>query len=97
MAVITAEAASAEAEPTRHKELLYLLKHDCGSCHGITLRGGLGPPLTKEALAGKSTGLLADIITYGLPGTAMPPWLGLLSREEILWLAKRIQKGSSSK
>jgi cytochrome c55X len=93
MAVVTAEAETAKSEPIRHQELLYLLKHDCGSCHGITLRGGLGPPLTPEALADKSPEFLADIISHGLPGTAMPPWLGLLTREEIIWLTKQMQEG----
>ena len=37
----------------RQRELLHLLKQDCGACHGMTLQGGLGTPLTAEALRDK--------------------------------------------
>ena len=33
---------SAALDTARQAELLYLLKHDCGSCHGMTRKGGLG-------------------------------------------------------
>ena len=86
--------AYADVTPLRQQELLHLLKHDCGSCHGITLHGGLGAPLTPTALTGKSDQFLENIILHGLPSTAMPPWKGLLSREEIHWLVERMRKGS---
>jgi len=28
-----------------------------------------------------------------LPGTAMPPWAGLLSEQEAEWIARELQKG----
>jgi mono/diheme cytochrome c family protein len=34
----------AALDTARQAELLHLLKHDCGSCHGMTRKGGLGPP-----------------------------------------------------
>ena len=37
----------------RQYELMNLLKQDCGSCHGMTMQGGLGPALTPQALSDK--------------------------------------------
>lgn len=70
-----------------------MVRHDCGSCHGITLRGGLGPPLTADALTGKPHGLLINTILRGRENTPMPPWQGLLSKEEIQWIVIRLQEG----
>jgi len=77
----------------RQTELLYLLKHDCGSCHGMTLKGGLGPALTPEALAGKQVSFLSRTILEGRPGTPMPPWGRMISEPEATWLAKMLLKG----
>jgi len=74
-------------------ELIRLVRHDCGSCHGMTLNGGLGPALSKEALAGRPQVYLQKVILGGLPGTAMPPWAGLLSEQEAEWIARELQKG----
>ncbi len=41
---------ASEISTQRQQELLHLLKHDCGSCHGMTLKGGLGPDLTTKRL-----------------------------------------------
>jgi cytochrome c55X len=60
---------------------------DCGSCHGLTMKGGLGRPLTREALAHADREGLALIVLDGVPGTAMPPWRPLLSEAEALWIA----------
>ena len=77
----------------RQAELLNMLKHDCGSCHGLTMRGGLGPSLLPTAMHGKSADFLAATILYGRPGTPMPPWRPFLSQREALWMAERIRKG----
>ena len=77
----------------RQAELLHRLKHDCGSCHGMTMKGGLGPPLLPEALASRSDEGLAEVILHGVPGTPMPPWQSELTREEALWIARLLQKG----
>lgn len=37
----------------RQKQLIHLLKQDCGSCHGLTLKGGLGPALLPDVLLSK--------------------------------------------
>jgi cytochrome c55X len=38
----------------RIAELSNLLVQDCGSCHGMTMKGGLGPALTPDILKSKS-------------------------------------------
>lgn len=77
----------------RKTELTAFLHQDCGSCHGMTLQGGLGPPLLPAALNGKTDGLLIETILSGRPGTAMPPWQDLLSRDEVVWLVQRLRSG----
>lgn len=94
MVVVSAGWAGDEAiQPMRQKELFHLLRQDCGSCHGMTLKGGLGPALLPENLAGKPADLLEDIVYHGLPERAMPPWEGQLTRQEIRWLVERLRKG----
>jgi cytochrome c55X len=73
--------------PNRAAELEHLVLQDCGSCHGLTMKGGLGRPLTREALADADRDSLALIILDGVPGTAMPPWRPLLTEAEALWIA----------
>lgn len=77
----------------RQQELLQLLRNDCGACHGLTMKGGLGLPLTPEALKEKdSTGLLLTILD-GRPGTAMPPWRRFLSEADARWMLEQLQRG----
>ncbi|NIR29933.1 MAG: cytochrome c [Gammaproteobacteria bacterium] len=90
---LTAVSASAEPARERQSQLLHLLRHDCGSCHGMRLKGGLGPPLTPEAVADKPAAVLEQAILYGRPGTPMPPWDGMLSDEEVSWLVERLRAG----
>ncbi|OGI48651.1 MAG: hypothetical protein A2151_09830 [Candidatus Muproteobacteria bacterium RBG_16_65_34] len=73
---------------SRQTELMHLLTQDCGSCHGLTRKGGLGPALTQEALADKPAAMLRDAILNGRPGTPMPPWKGFMSAQEADWLVE---------
>ena len=88
-------AAGAHAEPpaARQEELLYRLRQDCGSCHGMTLKGGLGPPLLPDALAARSEHDLAAVILNGVPGTPMPPWDFEITADEAHWLARQLKQG----
>ena len=70
-----------------------LLRHDCGSCHGLTMKGGLGPPLLPGTLAGKDEAALATIILDGVPGKPMPPWRFELQPDEARWLVDRLREG----
>lgn len=85
--------AAGSLESGRERELIGLVRQDCGSCHGMTLRGGLGAPLLPETLAHLNTEGVAEIILDGVPGTPMPPWRGLLTREEALWIARKLKEG----
>lgn len=77
----------------RQTELIYLLKHDCGSCHGMRLLGGLGPALTPEALKARPSEYIATTILEGRVGTPMPPWKRFISQDEADWLAIQLKKG----
>ena len=86
-------AAAADIPPARQAELSHMLVQDCGSCHGLKFKGGLGRPLTPEALAGKSPEALATVILDGLPGTAMPPWRALVTPDEAAWMVQALLEG----
>ncbi|NNG03519.1 MAG: cytochrome c [Inquilinus sp.] len=86
-------AAAAEISAARESELKTLLLHDCGACHGMTLRGGLGPPLEPARIAWQSEEVLAAVILDGVPGTPMPPWRFEIAPEEAVWLARLLKQG----
>ena len=77
----------------RQEALRYLVRQDCGSCHGMTLKGGLGPALTPNALENKPAELLINSILFGRPGTPMPPWNSILTREETVWIVDQLIQG----
>ena len=77
----------------RQSALMHLLRQDCGSCHGMTMKGGLGPPLLPWTLADKPDGALVEAILDGRPGTPMPPWRFSLSRAEASWMVRRLKEG----
>lgn len=79
--------------PERLAQLNEMVREDCGSCHGMTLKGGLGRPLLPEYFEGRDAGTIAEIILDGIPGTAMPPWRGLLSEAEVAWIAVALKDG----
>jgi cytochrome c55X len=88
-AVANATGLSTEKEA----ELIHLLRQDCGSCHGMTLKGGLGPSLLPERIGAFPPEFLIDTVLEGRKGTAMPPWKGMLNREEVSWMVEQLQKG----
>jgi cytochrome c55X len=89
---LAAAPALAEVPPDRAQALEHMVIQDCGSCHGLTMKGGLGRPLTREALAHAEPEGLAAIILDGVPGTAMPPWRPLLTEEEAIWIARYLKQ-----
>lgn len=95
LALCLAQAGYGDPGPSleRSRELVRLVRQDCGSCHGLTLAGGLGPPLSAQALAGKPADALVATILYGRPGTAMPPWRSFFNEQEALWIVSQLQRG----
>ena len=90
---VAAPAADRAPPPERQAELMHRLRHDCGSCHGLTMKGGLGPALLPATLADKDAQSLATIMRDGVPGTPMPPWGFELNEAEALWLALQLKQG----
>lgn len=91
--IIPCAVLATELSNDRQQELLHLILHDCGSCHGMTLKGGLGSPLTVEKLQNKSNALLSSIILHGVKGTPMPPWKGILDEQEVAWMVEQLKTG----
>lgn len=94
----TAAAVGAQAEantlpsPARQKELVHLVRQDCGSCHGMTLQGGLGPALLPGDLKDKPAEGLTATIYYGRPGTPMPPWKQFMTEAEAAWIVDQLMR-----
>jgi len=88
-ALVTPAAAEPDAQALER-----LVRQDCGSCHGLTLKGGLGPDIRPQALNHHDRDSLASLILDGVPGTAMPPWRPLLSDKEAAWIAEYLLNGT---
>lgn len=83
----------AQPDSDRQKAISHIVVQDCGSCHGLQFKGGLGPSLLPEDLAGKPKEYLFVTIKYGRDGSAMPPWSRFFNDEEIHWMVDQLQKG----
>lgn len=79
--------------PARQRELVHFVRQECGFCHGLTLNGGLGSPLTAAALQDKPAESLRAAILHGIPGTAMPGWAPHLSPADVDWITTALLKG----
>jgi cytochrome c55X len=88
--VFSNTAIANDPSPQRQQELQNMINHDCGSCHGLTLKGGLGPSLLPDALKNKTDEFLVQNILEGRKGTAMPPWKPFMTEQETLWLVKKL-------
>ena len=90
---LPAAAKSGAISPDRQESLIHLLRQDCGSCHGMTMKGGLGPGLLPADLEDKPDDVLVTIILDGVHGKPMPPWRPLLSPTEATWMVKKLKEG----
>lgn len=99
VAGLVALAADAGEAPdaARQRELVRLVRQDCGSCHGMRLAGGLGPPLEAARLKEWPLEALVATIRQGRTGTPMPGWAPLLSLEDVTWVARQLQLGFPGK
>lgn len=88
-------SAQSVAEPVapRQRELIRMVRQDCGSCHGMTLKGGLGLPLLPETLRDKPASSLVATVVHGRPGTPMPAWKTILAEGEAEWIVSHLMRG----
>lgn len=94
MTAFPVTAADQPANPSRRAEIVNMVRQDCGSCHGMTLRGGLGPSLEARTLADKDAGQLQFVILNGRRGTPMPPWKDFLTETEVAWVVDMLMQGT---
>lgn len=93
LAIAIGSPASAQPSSERQGEIIHRLRQDCGSCHGLTLKGGLGPPLLPATLDARPDAYLVHVILHGKPGTPMPPWDFEIAEDEAAWLVARLKEG----
>lgn len=97
--LLAAGAAAAASVAAREQPdataLERMVLQDCGSCHGLTLKGGLGPDIRPDALAHYDAETLSAVILDGIPGTPMPPWRPLLSEAEAAWIVEYLLTGDA--
>ena len=86
--ILATTASAGEVSSPRAAELRHLVEQDCGACHGMTRKGGLGPDIRAQTLEGFDAEGLVQIIKDGIPDTAMPPWGPLLADQDINWIAE---------
>ena len=73
----------------RQEELIYRLRQDCGSCHGMTLKGGLGPRSCRRS--GRQGRRGADHAMHGASGTRCRPGLSRSARQAG-WLVGQLEE-----
>lgn len=91
--LMLSSALASEPPQQRQRELTHLVRQECGSCHGMSLQGGLGPALLPADLRDKPAEGLAATVYHGRPGTAMPPWQRFLTEAEAAWVVDRLISG----
>ena len=93
LSLLSGAVFAAEPDEQRQKELVHLVRQDCGSCHGMKLTGGLGPPLTPAALSNMPLDSLVATIYHGRAGTPMPGWKAMISEADVRWIAEQLLNG----
>lgn len=83
----------AEVTNERRSELLYFVEQNCPACHGIRMRGSIGPALSKANLQHLSVNAVTLTILYGLPAKGMPAWEAQLSERDAYWIAELLKRG----
>jgi cytochrome c55X len=96
--VLVAACSTSSPSPSRFADshelhLVRMVRQDCGSCHGMRLTGGLGPPLTPAALANVPLDSVIATIYHGRPGTPMPGWKNMISEADARWIAEQLLNG----
>jgi cytochrome c55X len=96
-ALLMAAPLCVAQQQLRNAELENMLIQDCGSCHGLTFKGGLGPALLPDTLHNKSRDFLIQTVLQGRSNTAMPGWKNLLSEQEAAWMIDELINGIDKK
>ncbi len=97
LALGTAQAGEYGAPaPERQAELVRMVRQDCGSCHGMSFKGGLGPALLPDDLREKPFESLVATVLDGRPGTPMPGWRPFMTEDEANWIVERLMHGFPS-
>ena len=86
-------AVAGEPQGARRAALVDMVRQDCGSCHGLSMKGGLGPPLLPAALKDKDAEQLRFVVLHGRRGTPMPPWSRFLTDDEAAWVVELLKNG----
>lgn len=94
MALAITSVQALAGAPEGEAELKNFVIQDCGSCHGLKLKGGLGPPLRPADIEALPEAAISAIIREGVPGTAMPPWKALLTDQQIAWISQQLKSGA---
>jgi len=82
----------AEVTNERQSELLNFVEQNCPACHGIRMRGSIGPPLSEASLQHLSVNEVTLTILYGFPEKGMPAWETQLSEKDAYWIAEFLKR-----
>ncbi|WP_457597113.1 cytochrome D1 domain-containing protein [Hydrogenimonas sp.] len=67
---------------TSKMDFAKVYEKECQGCHGPIHQGGVGSDLRPKALKKKNANTLAETILNGKPGTAMPAWKHMFSKDD---------------
>lgn len=93
IALLMSSGPALASDASSTDDLINLVKQDCGSCHGLTLKGGLGPDIRPQSLSHYDVETLSTVVLDGIPDTAMPPWRPLLSEADAQKIAEYLLQG----
>ena len=82
-----------EVTNERQSELLDFVEQNCPACHGIRMRGSIGPALSKANLQHLSVNAVTLTILYGLTDKGMPAWEAQLTEGDAYWIAEFLKRG----
>lgn len=93
LALFASSSFAAEPSAEKQAEIRTMLKNTCSSCHGVDLKGAIGPALKPETLGNKADEMLIDTIYNGRKGTMMSSWKASMNKDEIAWLVGILKSG----
>jgi polar amino acid transport system substrate-binding protein len=68
----------------------------CSQCHGVDAKGSAAAP-SLQPFKGTEADFVRKVLTGGRPGTAMIPWKGLISEDEIRNIARYVEMIGTNK